>query len=674
MNFLRATERTMGPITTLFLASTAAAVFSAATQIVTLAATVDIAGVRDLELFLDMFGHPGTPRSSLVKRFFALGWTAILRRPFELRLPGPLLCFASFGIVAMLLIFWAVAALIAPLAVMSARMLQASSDRGGMERKWEAAFPLAALVAFMVPAILAVIRYIVTDINRSVILFGVAIAVGALAWLVLVIVLRPAGRAMRFVRVSFLAGIGLATLTWCAAAASFALGYQRMQPPVPPGRPNILLVSIDSLRSDHLHSYGYPRATSPTIDGLASEGALFRTVVSPTSWTLPAHLTLLTALPPEEHGVVADGMRLRKDALFLAEVLWRAGYNTAGFVSAPYLDAVYGFSQGFDHYDDYTIAQVSHEDSQHVITSPTLLRMVSEWLGRWNDGGRQRPFFIFLHMWDVHYDYTPPPPYDSMFDPDYKGTVTGEHYEFGPQVHLGMDPRDLRHVIALYDGEIRYTDLYLGYVLDRLKALGVLDDTVVVVTADHGDEFFEHGRKGHKKALYDESILVPLVIRFPKKVPAGKVVGPQVRLTDVAPTILSLAGVPKPPEFGSAVSDARSAPRDLTAWITDDPATLPALTAFSDLVGDAPVPIAAVRTPAFKFIKEIKDRGKEELYDLGEDPGEHANLVGLDHYADTPLRQDLANWREACLGRSHAEKVALSEAHKERLRALGYVQ
>jgi arylsulfatase A-like enzyme len=112
-----------------------------------------------------------------------------------------------------------------------------------------------------------------------------------------------------------------------------------------------------------------------------------------------------------------------------------------------------------------------------------------------------------------------------MFDPDYHGTVTGEDFELGTQVHAGMDPRDLEHVVALYDGEIRYTDLYLGKVVDQLRALGVLDHTIVVVTADHGDEFFEHGRKGHKKALYDESILVPLVIRFPEKVRRG---GPSI--------------------------------------------------------------------------------------------------------------------------------------------------
>src|SRR5262249_34887003 len=154
-----------------------------------------------------------------------------------------------------------------------------------------------------------------------------------------------------------------------------------------------LLVSIDSLRSDHVHAYGYARETTPTIDGLAREGVLFQTVVSPTSWTLPAHLTLLTALPPEEHGVVRDGMRMRAGALTRAEGLGPACYATAGFVSAPYLDADYGFSQGFDYYDDYTIAKWDQYSSHHGITSPPLLRITSDWLTQWDARGRERPFF-----------------------------------------------------------------------------------------------------------------------------------------------------------------------------------------------------------------------------------------------------------------------------------------
>jgi arylsulfatase A-like enzyme len=388
-------------------------------------------------------------------------------------------------------------------------------------------------------------------------------------------------------------------------------------------------------------------------------------------------MTLLTALPPEAHGVVDDGMRLRHNALFLAQILWQAGYATAGFVSAPYLDAAYGFSQGFDHYDDYTIAKASQGASHEGTTSPALLGIVSRWLTDWDAHRRQRPFFIFMHMWDVHYDYTPPPPYDSMFDPDYKGTVTGENYEYGTQVHLGMDPRDLEHIIALYDGEIRFTDLYLGHVLALLQNMGVLDGTIVVVTADHGDEFFEHGNKSHSKALYDESTLVPLVIRFPKSVPQSKVIDGQVRLMDVAPTVLSIAGVPQPPEFGASAFKGVYRARDLSPWISaDSGAEPPTLIAFGDLQTTyAPKPIASVRTGTVKLIRELRNPLGEELYDLRADPGERENISRRDSTISTPLRQELAQWREGWHGAvKPSEKVALSEEHKERLRALGYMQ
>jgi arylsulfatase A-like enzyme len=206
--------------------------------------------------------------------------------------------------------------------------------------------------------------------------------------------------------------------------------------------------------------------------------------------------------------------------------------------------------------------------------------------------------------------------------------------------------------------------------------MGVLDKTIVVVTADHGDEFFEHGRKGHKQALYDESILVPLVMRFPAKVPAGRVVEDQVRLMDIAPTIVALAGLVLPPEFGPTALHGPQAPQNLVPWMTaDSAATLPALPAFSDLVGDAPVPIAAIRTPALKLIQELEEPGKEELFDLVADPGEQKNLAGTDHADATLLRQKLARWRQACYGGPRLErKVTLSDDQKERLRALGYLK
>src|SRR5690606_27578030 len=150
---------------------------------------------------------------------------------------------------------------------------------------------------------------------------------------------------------------------------------------------------------------------------------------------------------------------------------------------------------GFTLFDEST-ATPNRALARTGITSPALVELVDDYLDAWDRKGRRAPFFIFLHMWDVHYDYEPPPPYDRMFDPDYAGHADFSDFERNQSIRPDMDPRDLQHLIALYDGEIRWTDENLGKILDRLRQLRVLDDTIVVVTSDHGDEFFEHGLKG----------------------------------------------------------------------------------------------------------------------------------------------------------------------------------
>ena len=662
------------PLALLFLVSGASAVIVAVVNVCVLAASSEVALLRDLALLVAVLGRPGVPRLFGDVPFSAPILAALLNHPFALHDPLPLLEFLGLATLATLLVGWMAAALAAPLVVLVARLLRQRADHRAACWWWRRAYPLGVLAAFTAPAALPAAHAALRGSGPGAIA-AATLAVALAAWVVLLLWLRRPGPVRRLLRRVVVASAGIAVVIASGAAVAAALwGGLRAPRESAGGRPNVLLVSIDSLRPDHLHCYGAEHDTSPVIDALARDGTRFQTVVSPSSWTLPAHLTLLTGLPPERHGVVDDATRLRGDALFLTEVLWQAGYTTAGFVSAPYLDAMYGFSQGFDLYDDYSIAKRSFEASQHGSTSPLLLGIFDAWLERWNADGRERPFFAFLHMWDVHYDYTPPPPYDTMFDPDYRGSVTGEDFELGTQVHVGMDPRDLAHVVALYDGEIRYTDHYLGLVLERLRALGILDQTIVVVTADHGDEFLEHGRKGHKQALYDESILVPLIIRYPGTVPAGRVVNEQVRLMDVGPTILTLAGLPRPADFGAAGTGPYAA-RDLGPWVTAPPDRRPPpLPAFSDLVGDAPVPLASIRTPDLKLIQEQGAGGREELYALASDPGERTNLLPGAAPAVVPLQQELSDWRTTWSDRHLAAAATLDEEHRERLRALGYLK
>jgi arylsulfatase A-like enzyme len=657
-----------GTLRALVSASLFGAVLVAAANSAWLAASVDVGRVRESE--------PLRSARLVLEERFDLNPLVLLpdvvNAPFELDTAGPFLCFLALEVVLTAAAFLAAVAVLAPaLALLRRSMRGAARSRAG-RWAWERALPLAGLAGFSFPAVLLGVRMTVTA-SRPVIALT-SFAIGAGLWLALLLATGSAQRVHALLRACFGVGLAAAGLVLASAGVVVLVSSKPAQPPARPGAPNVLLISIDSLRADHLGCYGYRRDTSPSIDRLAREGALFRTVVSPTSWTLPAHLTLLTAQPPPHHGVTGDMQRLRPEAILLSETLWEAGYATAGFVSAPYLDAAYGYSQGFDHYDDYSVANRSDEASRRGITSPRLFGIVSEWLSEWDRGQRRRPFFAFVHMWDVHYDYAPPPPYDTMFDPDYRGTVSGDI--LGPAVHARMDERDLAHVIALYDGEIRFTDGYVGRLVQQLEQLGVADDTIIVVTADHGEEFFEHGNKGHRPTLYDEALLVPLVVRYPAQVPPGVVVGPQVRLMDVAPTILALAGVPRPAAFGTK-ADAPHAACDLTPWIVGGPpATLPPLTAFSDLLGSGLVPsVAAVRTQTQKFIQVVAGDRREERYDLSRDPGERVDLAGADAGADGALRSELAAWFAAW--RDHgalARPVELDAAHLERLRALGYAE
>jgi len=455
-------------------------------------------------------------------------------------------------------------------------------------------------------------------------------------------------------RLKHVATIAAASIVVALAAAPFA--FARHDPAARPlpiaGAPNIVLISIDSLRADHLHAYGYGRNTSPNLDRLASEGALFETTMSPTSWTLPAHMTLLTSLPPEKHGVISERFRLSHSIDTLPQRLQRAGYHTAGIVSATYLDGAFGFSRGFDEYDDYSLIHNAGERSRRDVTSPQLTRQAIDWLRRNAAASAHRPFFLFLHMFDVHYDYNPPEPFAHMFDPVYGGAASGE---IG-SMRRSMPKRDVQHVIALYDGEIAFVDAHIGNILTALRLLGLDRNTIVVVTADHGEEFFDHGQAGHFKTLYDEVLHVPLIVRYPGRVPAGIHIAGQVRLMDIGPTLLDLAGlrVQRAPSSYEAMSLAR--------FLTQQSA--PSLPSFGDLKGK----LASIRTDNAKLIWDLTTN-RQQFYDLKSDPGETHAVGGA---AAIEMREELEQWRATARGSD--ETLDLEDEEKSNLRSLGYIQ
>jgi len=453
----------------------------------------------------------------------------------------------------------------------------------------------------------------------------------------------------------------------------------------PPAAPNVLLISIDSLRADRVGIYGNPRPTTPTLDRLARAGVTFDRALSPTSWTLPAHATILTGLAQHHHHVVSVRDRLDDSIERLPDVFARQGYETVGFYSGPFLHPEFGFAKGFGAYvscQDERTARLQGEGERVTghgdRTNPLIEKAFVAWLKRRTAERQAAPFFAFVHMWDVHYDYIPPEPYASMFDPDYHGPLDG-HDIVGKGFPLDASPRDVDHLRALYDGELRYTDDTIAHLLNELDARGLLESTLIVVTADHGDEFLEHRGKGHQATVFEEVIHVPLIVSAApalateRGIEGGLRVGEPVSLVDLAPTVLELAGLPPL---------ARADGRSLAPLVAGR--GLPEAPVYSVLYSDyIAFRLVAMRQGTTKLIFASYG-GRLDLYDLERDPGEH-QPVALRRKAmpDKQLKVELARYdREAqreLLPYVRARDAApvrreLPSGLVERLRELGYVK
>jgi arylsulfatase A-like enzyme len=347
-------------------------------------------------------------------------------------------------------------------------------------------------------------------------------------------------------------------------------------------RPNVLLISIDTLRADALSSYGCADATSPNLDRLAERGVLFEDVTSTTSWTLPAHISMLTGLTISAHGICDERLwhaveipggpnELPLHGEYLSESLGRAGYTSGGFYTWKYLDSKFGFGQGFETWrrvgstvwadgpahERYTqLMEAGDRDAIHAWIqedpdafdqqAPTADQVVDAGLD-WIDGHREEPFFLFLHIFDVHDDYVPPAPFDTAFDPDYEGPVDGTKVSsLDSKINGGLPKRDLDHLQALYHGEVAWVDAQIGRLLTELESRGLTEDTLVVVTADHGEEFYEHNHKTHRTQLFRETTAVPLIFSWPGHLPEGQRIAGPVGIVDIAPTVSALADVAPP--------------------------------------------------------------------------------------------------------------------------------
>jgi arylsulfatase A-like enzyme len=323
-------------------------------------------------------------------------------------------------------------------------------------------------------------------------------------------------------------------------------------PEPPAAKYNLLLISIDTLRADHLKCYGYDKDTSPCLDQLAKEGVLFEDLTAAAPWTIPSHMSMFTSLYPSVHGVQSISSRLGKGIPTLAQCLAQSGYVTAAFVTGPVLNHSFGFNRGFQSYDDHTVvvpfnyAGMRKNELEHAVTNPAITSLATQWLQKHS----QEKFFLFLHYWDCHNDYIAPPPFDKKFDPRYTGKEDGRGLVWRQgDITAHGSIMDVAHLAALYDGGIAYTDEHVGKILNLLQELGLSEKTLVIVLSDHGEGFLEHRRLLHGNSLYEELLHVPLIMRLPGVVPAGKRIAGNVSHVDLMPTVLALLGLAGPSQM-----------------------------------------------------------------------------------------------------------------------------
>ena len=400
-----------------------------------------------------------------------------------------------------------------------------------------------------------------------------------------------------------------------------------------PGAPsyNVLLITLDTTRADHLGCYGYKAARTPNLDSLAREGVRFARTYCPAPLTLPAHASIMTGLYPAAHTVRNNGHYLPSGIRTLAEILKGGGYSTAAFVSSFSVDSRFGLDRGFDVYDDTFQSESPFKTQNAERRAEETFARFSRWL---ETGGKNR-FFGWIHYYDPHLPYDPPSPYKEEFD---------------------GDP---------YDGEIAYMDRYVGAVLERLREQGVLEKTIVVVAGDHGEGLGDKVELGHGIFLYEETLRVPFILHNPAVFPRSQVIESQVRLIDIAPTILEITGLQNEAKGMKGQSlIARLRGKNLKAPDSLVETFYPRENfGWAELVG--------LISERWKYIQSPRP----ELYDLKSDPGEREDLAASSAAKAGELRKSL---EQELLGssagdRPASERTGVRPEDQERLRSLGYV-
>jgi len=373
---------------------------------------------------------------------------------------------------------------------------------------------------------------------------------------------------------------------------------------------NLIFILVDSLRSDHLNCYGYSRTISPNIDQLAREGILFKNSLSQSCWTKPSLSSILTANHPTSVGITGMNDAIIGNITTIAELLNKAGFHTAAFIANPYAGKEHGFTQGFDEY--HTI--FAQNPSEYEINADELNREVFKWLEK----NKDKKFFLMIFYLEPHTPYAPPEPYDRLFSPVSRASENLWKEE-------PSDPSEdyLKALIDLYDGEIGFLDHELGRLFEKLKKLGLWENSLIALNADHGEEFFDHSGWQHSHTLYEELIRVPLIIKGPG-LPQGVKVKTTVQHIEIFPTLFNLLGLKQSPTFtGQPATDLIEDPDTIVNKLTYHETYLPGKS------------FIAARGIKWKIIYDLEKK-TYQFFDLSKDPLEKNDLITAGGGTSTP--------------------------------------
>lgn len=419
-----------------------------------------------------------------------------------------------------------------------------------------------------------------------------------------------------------------------------------------PEGPNVLLICVDTLRADHVGCYGYQKETTPYVDALAQDSLVFTNVISSAPWTAPSMAALFTSQHPIVLGFSEEEpVKIPNHYLTLGELFKEHKYKTKGIIGSNFVSSKLGFAQGFDSYDE------DEARGHNYVSSAPITEKAIAFLERLKKNER---FLLFLHYFDPHYDYILHEPYN--YYPEYKGELkSGQRIKELRKLAPRMSEQDIQFVRALYESEIRYTDEFIGKLLNKLKELGYYDNTLIIFTSDHGEEFCERGDYwiGHTKTLYQELIRVPLILKLPGEKKNKKVVG-FVGLIDMLPTIARLCGLKVPLECDGMVIETEGVNPSGNRLLISETWRRSRL--------------RAAIWGGWKLVLDF-DTDSKKLFDLKADPQESRNLSQECPDVLSRIKSRLKEWAEIVESKEiRAEQPKFTEEQKKILRSLGYIK